>query len=387
MDRPHSAGRAGEDIGIDAYEQSDGWRGDFEQPGPPRYLPPAAQRGPAPPAAPPQPAPPAARPPEPPAAASSVVPPPLPPAAVPSAPTRPYRRPLWSAITVGEPGYDFEPKPPATPSYRPDTVYDGWSTDLVTVRLASVRGYAHRYEGTPREDDAAAAVHEPTQSVVFAVADGVSAAEQSSIGSALACRGAVNDLLRQLDSGVPAVDWPHVVRTAAWQLVARAAGGREPEGAYSEEAERRYATTLVAGVVRVDEVGVPEVSLVQVGDSGAWLLDGSRGRYQRLLATKDSHGAAVLSSAVTPLPRVPSPLPVQRTLLGPASVLLVGTDGFGDALGDGNGEVGELFHRHLRTPPPARGLAHLLDFSRETFDDDRTLLAVWPRHLLPELRR
>ncbi|MCZ4120788.1 protein phosphatase 2C domain-containing protein [Streptomyces sp. H39-S7] len=257
----------------------------------------------------------------------------------------------------------------------------------MTVRLASVRGYAHRYAGRPREDDVAVSVHEPTQSVVFAVADGVSSAEQSSIGSALACRGAVSNLLQQLDSGAPTVDWPHVVRSAAWQLVARAAAGREPEGAYSEEAERKYATTLVTGVVRIDESGVPEVSLVQVGDSGAWLLDRSGGGYQRLLTTKDSYGTEVLSSAVTPLPRVPSPLPVQRTVLGPASVLLVGTDGFGDALGDGTGAVGELFHRHLRTPVPARGLAHLLDFSRETFDDDRTLLAIWPRHLLQEARR
>ncbi|MFF7360220.1 protein phosphatase 2C domain-containing protein [Streptomyces sp. NPDC008125] len=285
-------------------------------------------------------------------------------------------------IPVGEPGYAFEPKPPVAPSYRPDTVHDGWSTDEVTVRLASVRGYAHRYEGRPREDDVAVAVHGPTQNVVFAVADGVSSAEQSSIGSALACRGAVNEILKQLDSGASALDWPHVVRTAAWQLVARAAGGREPEGAYSAEAERKYATTLVTGVVQVDGYGVPVVTLVQVGDSGAWLLDGGRGSYERLLTTKDSHGAEVLSSAVTPLPRVPTPLRVQKAVLGPASVLLVGTDGFGDALGDGTGSVGALFLRHLRTPPPARGLAHLLDFSRETFDDDRTLLAVWPKHLL-----
>jgi hypothetical protein len=59
-------------------------------------------------------------------------------------------------------------------------------------------------------------------------------------------------------------------------------------------------------------------------------------------------------------------------------VLLVGTDGFGDPLGDGDGKVGQLFAEHLKMPPPPRALAHLLDFSRETFDDDRTLLAIWP---------
>jgi len=33
----------------------------------------------------------------------------------------------------------------------------------------------------------------------------------------------------------------------------------------------------------------------------------------------------------------------------------------------------------LRTPPPPRAFAHVLDFSRETFDDDRTLVSIWPR--------
>jgi hypothetical protein len=33
----------------------------------------------------------------------------------------------------------------------------------------------------------------------------------------------------------------------------------------------------------------------------------------------------------------------------------------------------------LAEPPPILGLAHAVDFSRETFDDDRTLVAVWPR--------
>ncbi|SEN43826.1 protein phosphatase 2C domain-containing protein [Actinacidiphila rubida] len=407
MPEPYGPDPRDEGLGISDWERSDGWRADFD--------PPAPADSPAPPALPawPRPRPrPQYDPPEDPR--------PAPPGAPPSDPQRfagpragepraddlpgggphggPHDRPHnaaraepavpdWSVVEVGTPGHVFEARPPAGSPYRPDTVVDGWSTDLVTMRLACVRGYGHRYSGTPREDDCAVAVHEATGSVVFAVADGVSAAPQSATGAALASRGAVTDLLRQLDADVPALDWTHVVRTAAWSLVARAAGGREPESAYAEEAERLYATTLVAGVVRADRYGVPEVHLVQVGDSGAWLLDRGDGRYRRLLATKDSHGREVLSSGVTPLPRVPSPLAQQSVALGPSSVLLVGTDGFGDALGDGEGAVGRLFHRGLSAPPPVLGFAHLLDFSRETFDDDRTLLAVWPRHLLPEPRR
>ena len=87
----------------------------------------------------------------------------------------------------------------------------------------------------------------------------------------------------------------------------------------------------------------------------------------------------IISSAVSPLPRVPERLAPVEFRLFPGTALLVGTDGFGDPLGDGDGKVGHLFAGHLRTPPPARGLAHLLDFSRDTFDDDRTLVVLWHR--------
>jgi hypothetical protein len=60
-------------------------------------------------------------------------------------------------------------------------------------------------------------------------------------------------------------------------------------------------------------------------------------------------------------------------------VLLIGTDGFGDPVGDGRGVVAQLFCGELERPVPPLGFAHLLDFYRETFDDDRTLVALWPR--------
>jgi hypothetical protein len=131
-------------------------------------------------------------------------------------------------------------------------------------------------------------------------------------------------------------------------------------------------------VVRPTPEGL-RVSLVQIGDSGAWVL-GPDG-YQPLMNVKNDSHDPVVSNAVVPLPRRPA-APVRPTefWLAPGHILLVGTDGFGDPLGDGDGLVGQLFARHLRQgPPPAIGFAHLLDFSRELFDDDRTLLAVWPR--------
>ncbi|CAG7623116.1 protein phosphatase 2C domain-containing protein [Actinacidiphila bryophytorum] len=284
----------------------------------------------------------------------------------------------WQRITVGTPGPEFEALPPGEYAYDvPDTECDGWSTGELAMRFASVRGAKHRYYRQPRQDAARAAVHAASGSVVFAVADGVSSASEAEQGAVAACRAAVERMLDLLDGAGGRVDLRDVACRAAdrlgeltrWRL-----GGKDPE--FSEVAGL-YATTLVAGVVRPHPEG-PVVEVCRVGDSGAWALDRASGRYQQLFPTKTGTDVLLVSSTVTPLPHVPDPLEQTGRRLSPGEVLLVGTDGFADPLGDGDGQVGSLFAAHLARPLPPLWLAHLLDFSRETFDDDRTLLAVWP---------
>jgi hypothetical protein len=283
-------------------------------------------------------------------------------------------RPEWAPIVVDRPIFDFEPTAPsAATEYRPDTVHDGWSTKSFTIRLASVRGYAHRYNGAPRQDEVAAAGDPRSGIVVFAVADGVSSAGQAHIGASIACGTLVDAQRRMLDSG-RAIDLPRAVRTAASRITQRAAYLLRQDNPEQADVERLLATTLIAGYIELDPEGAL-VTLVQVGDSGAWVLHD--GRYYPLFEQKNDPDAQTISSAVSPLPRLPDQIVPVKYGLAPEDVLLVGTDGFGDPLGDGDGEVGRLFAEHLLTPPPARGLAHLLDFSRDTFDDDRTLLAIW----------
>ena len=63
----------------------------------------------------------------------------------------------------------------------------------------------------------------------------------------------------------------------------------------------------------------------------------------------------------------------------------MGPDGIGDPLAAGHDGVGNLFDEVL-TGPGAQSLiefAHAVDFSREAFDDDRTLVAMWPRKQVP----
>lgn len=287
----------------------------------------------------------------------------------------------WDTPVVGEPIHRFEPRPPASVSYRPDMVVDGWETDHLVVRAASIRGYVHRYRGTPRQDDMAVSVHRPSGAVVFAVADGVSSARHSHIGASAACRASVNAIVEKLDEGAARVDWQGLVEQAAWQVIAQA---RTVLGADTdtETAEREFATTLVAGLVRPAADGV-EASMIHVGDSSAWILRGDQ--YQCLLDSKYSPDAEVVSSATTALPRTPRVTP-RGGRLAPGEVLLLGTDGFGDPLGDGAGEVGRHFAGALRRPSDPLRFARDLDFSRENFDDDRTLIALWPRSPGPRRR-
>ena len=128
----------------------------------------------------------------------------------------------WAPIIAGTPIFDFEPRPPLYDAYRPDTISDGWSTKHFAVRLASVRGYSHRYRGTPRQDEAAAAVAPGSETVLFAVADGVSSAPKSHVGAAAACQAAITEAASQLSS-TKMVDWSQVVNAAVRELIARAA--------------------------------------------------------------------------------------------------------------------------------------------------------------------
>jgi Protein phosphatase 2C len=279
----------------------------------------------------------------------------------------------WGAIAVGTRTADFEPRPADTLSYRPDTIADGWSTDALTVRLASVRGYAHRYAGLPRQDDAAVVHHPASGAVVFAVADGVSAAPLAHLGATAACRAAIAAAMAALDGG-PTVDWPTVMEHAAWQVVEQAAAVLRLERPDPERAEEAMATALIAGLVRSTGVAV-DVTVARIGDSAAWVL--RDGRFRALF---DRTAATIADTEVTALPRVPD-VDVRGSPLTPGDVLLVGTDGFGDPLGDGTGPVGAHFAVRLARARPPVAFAHDVDFSRERFDDDRTLLAIWPRQI------
>jgi serine/threonine protein phosphatase PrpC len=266
-------------------------------------------------------------------------------------------------ITVGSPSPTVEPVVIAADysslPFRPDVVIDGWSTDTMTVRGVSQRGHLHRYNGAPRQDDFA--VHRlPGGRVIVLVADGVSGARQSHIGASAAIKQAADWLHSNLGNDLAATDWAGLLKRA------------------------ELATTLVCAVIEPTGPQVLRAHLVSAGDSAAWLL--KAGHFVAIAGGKAVEASGVSSSAVVGLPRLPPEVIPIVVDIEDSDVLLIATDGIGDPLGSGQGGVGNLF-RDVLTRPSAPSLiefAHAVDFSRETFDDDRTLVAVWPRKTLPQ---
>ncbi|OQZ88457.1 hypothetical protein BST11_22545 [Mycobacterium alsense] len=285
-------------------------------------------------------------------------------------------------IVVGSPSPPVEPSSIAADyrslPFRPDAVIDGWSTDSLTVRGVSLRGHLHRYNGAPRQDDFALH-HLPDGRVIVLVADGVSGAPQSHIGAATATRQAAEWLHDHLSADVADTDWQGLLKSTAWALNERAQtllGLAEPDPVRAEE---QLATTLMCAVIEPTGPGRLRAHLIGAGDSVAWLL--SDGQFTQILGGKAVSESGVASSAVGGLPRGPTEVTPAVADVHAGEILLIATDGIGDPLGTGQGGVGNLLRDVLTRPCPPSLIefAHAMDFSRETFDDDRTLVAVWPR--------
>ncbi|MQY25988.1 protein phosphatase 2C domain-containing protein [Nocardia aurantia] len=292
--------------------------------------------------------------------------------------------PVWPSdrpIVVGRPTPVFEPVAVGDEfrrvPYRPDTVLDGWSTGAFTVRAASMRGHLHRHNGAPRQDDLAI-THALGHRLNVAVADGVSGAAQSHVGATTAVRYASQWLADSAPAGDSDIEWHTLFQYAAWALIEQTVTVLGLPEADAGLADQLLVTTLVVGACDALADGTVSARLAAVGDSAAWLLSG--GQFIPLLGGKSASAAGLSSSAVDGLPRVPAEIATARAIVRPGDVLLMGTDGFGDPLGGGDGQVGDLFRGLLAGRVPSLvEFGHALDFSRETFDDDRTLVAIWPR--------
>jgi len=289
---------------------------------------------------------------------------------------RPRPRLIRGPLVIGEPAPVVEAGLVAQDPYRPDTIADGGAAFGLTVRAASVRGLAKRYTGGPRQDDICLRRHEATGTLIAALADGVSAAPRADIAAALAVRHAAAAVARQLDTGPPPppIDWAAVFGQAAWALVEEHRRSSGDPQAGIEQAAPLLATTLVVAAVTVTGDDPTRVQVAAVGDSPALVLQARR--FEPLVG-ETADAADLLGAGVDALPLKPHAFASAEHTLDADGVLLLASDGLALPLGDGTGEVGRVLARELRRPPNVIDFARLLDFSRATYDDDRSLIAVW----------
>jgi serine/threonine protein phosphatase PrpC len=292
---------------------------------------------------------------------------PSPPKSATAGPRAPRRRVRLARgpLTIGEPAPSIEPQLASTEPYRPDTIADGGTAFGLTVRAASVRGLHKRFVGGPRQDDLCLGLHAPTRTAIAAVADGVSGAARSDLGAALAVRYATAAVARQLAEG--AIDWLGVFEQAAWALVSEERRMAVDAGS--------LATTLLVAAVSAGDDGEVTVQVAAVGDSPAFRLHTRR--YDSIVG-EPARADDLIGGGVLALPRHVGSVQNGSCTLTPGDVLLLCTDGLALPLAGGAGELGRTLARELATPPDVVDFARLLDFSRSTYDDDRTLVTVWP---------
>jgi serine/threonine protein phosphatase PrpC len=209
--------------------------------------------------------------------------------------------------------------------------------------------------------------------LLVAVADGVSSAPLSHIGASTVSRYAVERLIRD-GSDAKTPDWQDVLQGCAWALVdtwqrLESLPQPDPIGA-----ERQLATTLCIAVLAATDDGAI-VRAVSVGDSGVAMV--RQNRIVRLLGRKAPASAGIQDPGVIPLPRVPDDPASGEWPLHADETLLIGTDGIWDPLGNGQGAVaGFLIGALGHDLPPRLDFLRVVDFCRDTYDDDRTLVAV-----------
>lgn len=267
---------------------------------------------------------------------------------------------------------------------RRDTVVDGVAIvdgrqRRGELRAVSTRGLAHRHYGRVRQDEYGFRRTLDGRYLVLCVADGVSSGKQSHHAATVAVRAGV-DLLADLLARVPLPDiaWPRFISEVADGIVWDASHRLGvPYVEHLDVAEHMATTVLYAVVDLQSDDGAHRVDLLAVGDTSAWVLR-QDGCWEPLQEVKNQ-GAEVYSPAVTALPALPAlpPSPV-RTSLRPGEVLVLMSDGIGDALGAGTGEVGRFLADVWRTPPAPLQFAAQAEFARKSFDDDRTAVAFWP---------
>ncbi|MFB4269389.1 protein phosphatase 2C domain-containing protein [Nonomuraea sp. GTA35] len=249
-------------------------------------------------------------------------------------------------------------------SRAPGVALDGGMLAQTTVRAVSLRGRRHRYRGEPLQDAYAVRLSADGRWVIAAVADGLGSTLHAEHAAAVAVRAATNLAL------TPGLGWHAAFATIAGEVMrATARLGDRRTGRHGAGASDPPATTLTIGVVPADgRRGI--AACAAIGDSPAlWLHDGT---WTELFPPEGRPG-----NVTSALPEDLGELRERQIDWGPGDVLVLCSDGFGTALGGGGSVLAQRLVTSWSSPPALRSFLCDVDFHLSTYDDDRTVLALW----------
>lgn len=293
-------------------------------------------------------------------------------------------------FSVGDPGRaaaGVVPRPDQLLPFRNDIVLDavriaGPAGGEVELRAASIRGLSHQYYGTVRQDEFAYLVTEDHRWLVAAVADGLSSGRHSHRAAQIVCRYGCRQVERQLrERDLTELDWQALFDGLGDKVVERASEELDLDDPAVEAVAERMAATALFAVVDLEPTatGGRRAHVMSLGDTSAWLLRPDRPEPWLPLQAVKNAGSTVASASTAAVPAVPRTLaPPVVTELCPDEVLVLMSDGVGDPLGGGTGEVGAFLADAWRSAPDPLTFAAQVGFRRRSYDDDRTVLAVWP---------
>jgi Protein phosphatase 2C len=305
--------------------------------------------------------------------------------------------PLANRITVGEAGALARTIPrlfKGSMAHRPDMTVDVAVVGELSVAAVSVRGAFHQELQTPRQDSYGLGASNDGMWLIGVIADGVSEAKLSHIAADVACQTGISLARAALSgpaAGLNARDWHRVasgmrqaVRSRAERTAASA--GRNPDGSRVDPSQlsdgslaRNVMATTAAIVVvatQPDSAGYFPYCYASIsGDGSCFLMQPSRGWLPISLGKVG--GKEILSNAVVGLPSDPGSPRLHFGNLIRGQNIVAMTDGYGDSLGDGSGELGAYFLTAWGRPAGAVEMLAKSAVVRMGLDDDHTAIVIW----------
>jgi serine/threonine protein phosphatase PrpC len=298
-----------------------------------------------------------------------------------------FRKPWQAPVVIGTiPRLTSDPRGlPSEQIKVADSLLDGADLPALTIRGASLRGDAHRYNGVTRQD--ALSIYRvydgPTEAYLACVADGVGSEPLSQYGSANVCELAhsvVGKRLTELFSAEPTYDLRNICnelvaelserlidKAVAEQVIDKPNTLDSPAGALS--------TTFVAAVVNAessDPVG-RQIVVFAVGDSPVFVLRADT--FIPLLS--DQHDTEIASSKTMALPTRIGHIQVVRSVLTPGDVLLICTDGLSNPMRSPETSKQLASWWGAGEPPSILEFGWQLSFKAKSYDDDRSAVCFW----------